>query len=208
MIKSSILLLTLLACQNVDFGGKGTDDVNQSAQATADVTSPGKINRLLMIRNFRELNLTMSNLTETPLQLEDSTTTYGKISHLLASDNNIESFSATMQVGIFRLATSYCHNFKEELKSNSDQLSKFGLTVTGDGHSSYINNLGEAKTQVAERLISSFWQNDLTVRANKDNAVNELVVLADKFIEEKRGSEDAFVGMCTAALASASVTFH
>ena len=207
MTKNSILLMILLACQNVDFGGKGTE-TNQSNQVAANPSSPGKINRRLMIRSFRALNLTMSNLTETPLQLEDDGSYFGKVSHMLASDNNIESFSATMQVGIFRLATSYCHEFKKKVKGSNDQLSRFGLTITEADHHRRINNLDEAKTQVAEQLITSFWQNDLTIRANKDNAVNELVDLADKFIGEKRGSEDAFVGMCTAALATASVTFH
>lgn len=200
----SILLLTLLACQNVEFGSKqGTDDegeINQSDSVAANPSSPGKINRRLMIRSFRGLNATMSFLTDTPLQADDSKSIFGKVNHMLASDNNIESFSSTMQAGIFRLATSYCRNLKKRVKSDNNELSKFGLTGFAD-----LNN---QKTQVAEQLITSFWHDDLTVRANKKEAVNELVALADRFIEEKRDSGDAFIGMCTAALASASVTFH
>ena len=201
MTKTILLLLTLLACQNVEFASPHSEDEpnGQPERTTADVkrTSPGKINRLLMIRNFRALNLTMSSLTGVSLEKEESSTTFGQVSHMLASDNNIESFSATMQFAIFRLATSYCQKY----------------TVPN------VNDLSsaEARKDVAERLITEFWHNDLTMRANKDNAVKELVALANNFYEEQRYDPDvergqrgqrAFVGMCTAALASASVTFH
>lgn len=195
-----ILLFTLLACQNVEFAGsKGEDSSDDPPTQVADAvrTSPGKINRRLMIRNFRALNLTMSTLTDTPLQQEKDTV-FTQINHMLASNNNIESFSATMQVGIFRLATSYCM----ALEDNNKALSALGL----------INSInGSNKKEVAEDLISKFWQDKLTIRANKDEAVSELVSLADTFLlaeNPANNGENAFIGMCTAVLASASVTFH
>ena len=188
-----ILLFTLLACQNIDFSSpQETDDTTQPQVAEA-VTSPGKINRRLMIRSFRALNLTMSTLTNTSLQKEVSTT-FGEINHMLASDNDIESFSATMQVGIFRLATSYC----KKLEADSKAISTLGLAKTIDDSN---------KKDIAEKLINRFWQDELTIRADKDQAVSELVALADEFKKEKKEAQ-TFVGMCTAVLASASVTFH
>ena len=191
-MSKTLWLLVLLACQNVDFGGHQetkTDDDVQADQVAEATTSPGKINRRLMIRSFRALNLTMSSLTG--VDSSKVSGEFNKISHMLASDNRIESFSGTTQVGIFRLATSYCNKFKND--------KPFGLAD--------VNNIAESKTQVAEQLLSRFWHDDLTMRADRTTAVNELVALADSFISAGKGGQ-AFVAMCTATLATASVTFH
>lgn len=194
---SKILLLPiLLSCQEIDLSSAITEEgqPEETAELNAATSDPGKINRRLMLRSFRSLNATMSSLTGVEQQFK-SVSTYGKVIHMLASDNKIESFSPTMQVGVFRLATSYCQGLKNNLKKDSNSLNAFGLTN--------INEVSDPK-QLAGKLIDKFWQSNLTVRADKDSAVNELVTLANKITDKK----NTFVVMCTATLASASVTFH
>jgi hypothetical protein len=70
------------------------------------------------LRNFAEINATMSTLTRVPEGYGDVPDTYQRLRTQLPSEENIEAFLTAHQVGVAQLAIEYCNALVEAERTN------------------------------------------------------------------------------------------
>jgi hypothetical protein len=156
------------------------------------------------VKNFEQINLTMSNLTGIPTNNTNVQTVYNDIVIQLPTDNNIKSFLPSMQVAITKLATEYCDRLIETGAYKATIWPAINFTQTPTQTFTPTN-----KTLLINQTISYFFGPIDT--ASVDSSKVELLSLYDSLITGESLTSSATTkkvvkGICTAALSSAYVT--
>ncbi len=156
------------------------------------------------VKNFEQINNTMSALTGVPTTDTTISSVYNDIAVQLPSDNNVKNFLPSMQVAITKLATEYCDKTVETdaYRSKIWTTINFGQgptqTLTATNKTSLIN-------QTVDHFLGPIDQ------ASIDQSKTELLSLYDTLIAGESMTSSATTkkvvkGLCVATLGSAYVT--
>lgn len=208
-------LLVHSACRTETDSHPQADETAAIASYDA-IIAEGKASRSMAVRNFREIDLSLSLLTGIDPSAVRSD--YQVISSMLPLDNSLSGFNGQMQVGVFRLAGAYC-----------DQLINKNATVRaavlpGIDFSSppAVALAPAARADVAEIFIDAFWRRAASVAiAQKETVASLATFIAEALGENKssarylvaadtpiQSTTEVLFGICNAMLASAPVIFH
>jgi len=208
-------LLVHLACRTE------TENSTQADVTAADIAydaiiAEGKASRSAAVRNFREIDLSLSMLTGIDPRAVRSD--YQVVSSMLPLDNSLSSFNGQMQVGVFRLAGAYCDQL-----INKNTTARTAVLPGIDFSSPPAVALAPAvRAEVAEIFIDAFWRRAASVAiAQKDTVANIETFIAESLGESKgstryvdaddpplQSTSKVLFGICNAMLASAPVIFH
>jgi hypothetical protein len=171
----------------------------------APVTAPDLALVDVGVKNFEQINITMSQLTGIPINNSTVQPVYNSIVIQLPTDNNLKNFLPSMQVAITKLATEYCDRLVETgaLKSTIWPIINFSQTptqtLTASNKILFINQTIEYffgpidadSVNIAREELLSLYDTLITGESLTTNATTKKVVK----------------GICTASLSSAYVTF-
>ena len=212
-----IFSLTFVACnENIDNSMVSSSPTDEEDAYTAVIEMADKSSMSAAVRNFREINLSMSLLTGIDSKAVQGD--YQIVSSMLPLDNSLNSFNGQMQVGVFRLAGAYC-----------DQLINKNTTVRSvtlpniDFASPPTQALAPAKrAAVANTLIDTLWRRATSTKIDQQQTVDSIGTFIAEALGESadsahylqgentrmRSTSEVLFGLCNAMLASAVVVFH
>ncbi len=122
---------------------------------------------LLGLRDFGEINATLSSLTSVPATNANVTATYLKVEQQLPTLTNMDGFLAAHQMGITQLAVSYCN---ELVNSTSLRAAYFpGFNFAAAPAAAFDTN---GRNQIIEPLLSRLLANELADGSNPDSALS------------------------------------
>lgn len=157
------------------------------------------------VKNFEQINATMSVLTGVNSTSNAVRNTYEDIEVQLPTDNAVKSFLAANQVAITKLAAEYC----DQLVNNSTLRSRVwpGFDFSR-GPASVLSNNSQ-KFGVVNQTLDTFW--GMNVGGSRNTSQAEMLSLIDALLagedpNNRNTTATAMKGICTAALASAQVT--
>lgn len=238
-----LVILSIAACNTTPFS---IDSAEQSgdADSAASAVVEDKVRFSFGLRNFREINAIMHDkmmASATPnggeRTVSSSVTGCAKeqqwghhayvgevgkvwcsgVKDLLPKSNDILGLTGPTQVGIFKLASTYC----KELMQDNDR----GKQARVQHLSAVATQLNAIKMSQRPAAIDTSLQNSIaaafiehfhgTQTARPDAATSTLVALmADLSSTQEEGhhqqasNQEVLVGVCSAALASAQMVFH
>lgn len=162
------------------------------------------------VRSFREINATMSVLTGVSARDQEVVTTYNSISDMLPRKNSSAGFSGPAQVGVFRLASTYC----DRLLSNAQlRTTKFPDLDFNDP--TVLE--ADKRAQVVTTFTNTFWGRSSVTSTTKITEFIAASVDSDtagtpnqraNTGRNQGGINPVFFDVCTAVLASGPVIFH
>lgn len=157
------------------------------------------------IKNFEQINATMSVLTGVSSMNNAIRNTYNDLEVQLPTSNNVKSFLSANQVAITKLAAEYCDALvnSSTLRQNIWPGFNFGGTPNA-----VLNNNGQ-KNAVINQTLNGFWGSNVggdrsTFQLELLSLFNDL--LAGENLGNAATTRTTIKGVCTAALASAPVT--
>ena len=237
-------ILSVTACPASKFGDA---DSEKNDDSTAD-TDTDKIRFSFGLRNFREINAIMhtkvgalpSKTNDVPLvstavetcsaeqrqhthshsNTKSSSLWCSGVKDLLPKSNDILGLTGPTQVGIFKLASTYCQQLMADNEAGKQariqKLPTVATQINALTFSQRPADIGASlQSSFAAALVDNFHSQGLAVRpdaaAMKKNLVELMAELSST--EEEQGNRQAsnqevLVGACSAALASAQVMFH
>lgn len=155
------------------------------------------------IKNFAEINASMSALTQVPPTTIKVFNTYQLVQRQLPSIENIETFISAQQMGITQLAIAYCDSAFEDNNITSTWFPNIDFSQTPDQTYS-LENRSNFITPLVDKLIP------LSLNSQPDKALvnNEIDALITRLSTctgdcESDRSKTIAKASCTAILASA-----
>ena len=156
------------------------------------------------IKNFEQINDTMSVLTGVSKMDNDIRNTFSDLEVQLPTDNSVKSFLAANQVAITKLAAEYCDALVDS--GNLRGAVWPGFNFNGTPNQVLTNNT--QKIGVIDQTLNRFWG----VNVGGDRSTSQLEMLSltnDLLMGENLGNSGTtrttVKGLCTAALSSAQV---
>ena len=156
------------------------------------------------VRNFEQINTTMSAITGVPVSDNNIRRTYDVIKTQLPLNNNIKSFLASHQVAITRLGAEYCNRLIDLPDKRSVILP--GVNFGSRASDSFSD---EQITFMVTQFIKFFWP-DVT---SDDPLVNEAVQMSSDLVEillegeslsSSTTTRNVIKGVCTSLISSAN----
>lgn len=151
------------------------------------------------VRNFSQLNDTMSVLTGVEANNGNVSNLYNELKGQLPATTDLLSFSVSAQIAIQRLAVGYCG----ELVNNDDACNNFFGACQIDGG---------AKAEVADKLFDGFIGDNLATQPMRSGVATEIVSMIDDLgcTAGCSGTEARTVlnATCAAVLSSSAVTVN
>lgn len=182
--------------------GNGISDSLPDGTESA-VSDPLIVNSSISIKNFEQINASMSVLTGIPT--DDVDNTFDDVKSLLPTTNNVETYGQHVQVAVMKLASEYCHRSVDN--SNARQ-AIWPMVDFGRSPASEFANDG-SKLAMINATIERFWGPGLQTGMNRDEAADELL---DMFNELETGennnsttTRNLVKAVCTATLSSIHV---
>lgn len=123
---------------------------------------------LLGLRNFAEINATLSHLTTVPTTNEAIANLYQKVEQQLPTLTNMDGFLSAHQMGITQLAVSYCN---ELVNSTSLRTAYFPGFPFGAAPSAAFTN--EGRSQIIEPLLRSLLASEVADGENASPLLNQ-----------------------------------
>lgn len=213
LAKITLGCLLMFACQS------DVDSKVEQAGGTGIVTVE-KVSRKVGVRNFQEINLTMSTLTGINHQSKPIKNVYNIVSSMLPLDNSADAFHPPVQVAVFRLASSYCH----QLINKGEGRAKIFPDIDFDTPAA-VALASDKRSEVASAFVAAFWGRSAAVQL----PVAESTAKITRYIGEALGepsttkdseryiakdvkpmqqTKEVLFTVCNAMLASAPVMFH
>lgn len=155
------------------------------------------------IKNFAEINATMSALTGIGAQTSKVNSVYQLVQRQLPSIDNIETFISAQQMGITQLAIGYCDSAIEDNTLVNTWFPNVDLTKTPDDVFSLSNRM-----QFITPLIDKLMPLNLATQPSKDAIETEISSLITRLSTcdgtcDSDRSKTIAKASCTAILASA-----
>ncbi|MGJ8693660.1 MAG: LamG domain-containing protein [Thalassotalea sp.] len=157
------------------------------------------------IKNFAELNATMSALTAVPAQTEKVKNTYQLVQRQLPSIDNIETFISAQQMGVTQLAIAYCDS---AIENNTIRSSWFPAVDFDQAPTAVYDT--DNRAAFITLLIDKLMPLDISSQPNKATVETEISALITRLSScadncESERSKTIAKASCTAILASAAV---
>jgi hypothetical protein len=167
-----------------------------------------KIEAAIGLRNYDQINATMSVITGIPSSTRAVRTVFNNLTTSLPTDNDIKGFIGSAQVSVFKLAVEYCDALVKDTTKRADFFPGFNFAGTP---AAVLNASG--KQDIADTLISKVWGKDLDFLPNHAESVASVVSLIDDILVGKNMNTAAVTpavvtGACTAVLASAPAVMY
>ena len=155
------------------------------------------------IKNFAELNATMSTLTQIPAQTDKVKSTYQLVQRQLPSIDNIETFISAQQMGVTQLAIAYCDSAIEDADISSAWFPEMNFN-----QSPAVVYETAARGQFITRLIDKLMPLNIASQPDKVAVNTEIDALITRLSSctdscESDRSKTIAKASCTAILASA-----
>lgn len=126
------------------------------------------------LRNFAEINATLSALTGVSKTNASVRATYTKVEQQLPTLTNIEGFLAAQQMGITQLAVSYCNALVDDASLRSSYFSGFNF---GANASSAFSTSG--RSQIIDPLLKSLLAGDIASGGALSNQADPTAIRAE-----------------------------
>ncbi len=209
-----VFLLVSVACSEREGllrNTTGEDDAYSDVLAAA-----GKGSMSAAVRDFREINITLSQLTG--IDSKAVRGDYQIVSSMLPLDNSLSGFNGQMQVGVFRLAGAYCNQL---INKNTDVRATILPSI--DFAAAPAEALAPARrAEIVDTLSDAFWRRAASVEIDRQQAVTDISTFIAEALGEGAGEArylrggntrmgstgEVLFGVCNAMLASAAVVFH
>lgn len=186
---------------------KKKDDDKKTEEKPEPETDIKKIMTSAGLRNYEQINATMSTVTGIPSGTTAVNTLYRtELATALPTDNDIKAFLGSNQVAVFKLAVEYCDAL---VKDTTRRGAVFGAFNFAAAPGVALNAAG--KDALADALVSKFWGKDLESLPPFTESTDQVVALIDDLLVGKNLNTVAITSAvvtatCTAVLASAPVT--
>lgn len=157
------------------------------------------------IKNYLQINSTFSSLTGVPTTNNDVLNTYNDVKTQLPTGNSLKTFSASVQVGVAKLAMEYCNAMMGNQALRSTRVP--GVDFTAGPAAAFGGTGGDA---LVDGLISSFWLDDASGpdrAASKTMLKSLLGELQVGVANNAQQTSNIASGTCAAVLASSATTF-
>jgi hypothetical protein len=156
------------------------------------------------VKNFEQINMTMSQLTGVPVSDANIVTVFNDITIQLPGDNSVKSFLPSMQVAITKLATEYCDRLVE-----TDSYRKVIWTTINFDQSPTQTLTSINKTTLINQTVERFL--GPVAASSVDSAKVELlslydILIAGESLTTSLTTKKVVKGICVASLSSAYVT--
>ncbi|WP_084631420.1 LamG domain-containing protein [Ferrimonas senticii] len=161
------------------------------------------------IRNFAEINHSMSVLTQVPQSQSEVAATYRLVQRQLPGSSNIETFTSAQQMGITQLAIAYCNAAFDDVAIRRDWLPDFDVDQAPDVALS-VANRNHLITPLLARLLPQVAAAELASQPSHAQVTSELNQLIDRLSVCDGGCDSqrsATIGKaaCAAVLSSATM---
>ncbi|MDE3270376.1 MAG: hypothetical protein OYH77_08885 [Pseudomonadota bacterium] len=212
---SSLSKITLCC---VCFSACQADDSNDG-QVSA-VVPVAKVSKKIGLRNFQEINLTMSTLTGIDHHAKPIRDVYDTVSSMLPLDNSASAFHPPVQVAVFRLASAYCHQLINLGKGRNDIFPAIDFEADAT-----VALAPDKRDRVAAAFIAAFWERSssatlptsesrsiivqyISEALGEHSAVQDAERYIAKDVAPMQQTKEVLFTVCNAMLASAPVMFH
>lgn len=153
------------------------------------------------IKNFEQINQTMSAVTGVPITIRDVERVYRDVASQLPSDNDIKSFAANNQVAITKLASEYCDYAVRQSSIRSQIWPNINF-----GQSPNQSLTTERQNYLVERTMEQFWGSGVLDRNQELVSGLELRTLIIDLLQgapqNSSSTQMVVKGVCIATLAS------
>ncbi|GAB4012677.1 MAG: hypothetical protein Fur0010_08770 [Bdellovibrio sp.] len=168
------------------------------------MTNPIALERVdLGVKNFEQINETMSTLTGVDPNLTAIKNAYSSVTVQLPTENDIKSFLAANQVAITKLAAEYCDRLIESSTLRAVVYPGFNFGTTGTAAFTQAN-----RDYIVIRSMDHFWGPTMDAPARAASQAELQSLLTDLINGENLSSttnvRKIVKGVCTAVLASAN----
>ncbi|WP_435782250.1 LamG domain-containing protein [Cellvibrio sp.] len=126
------------------------------------------------LRNFAEINATLSTMTGVSKTTPAIRTTYAKVEQQLPTLTNIEGFLAAQQMGITQLAVAYCNALVNDTGLRAGYFSGFDFNA---GAGTAFNATG--RSQIIEPLLKNLLAGEIASGGTLSNQANPAAVRAE-----------------------------
>ena len=160
----------------------------------------------LGLRNFDQINTTMSVLTGIPTSTPSVAKEYqSRLKALLPAGRTMDQFRGAAQVSIFKLAVEYCDAMMESEALTPKILTNFNLKATPS-----VALGPEGKKNLVSGITNNFWliQSDSSREGEKKliDLIDALMI--GRTLSTANQTMAIAKAVCSAALASSQVTFY
>lgn len=154
----------------------GTHHYNRTEVVVPPPATPADIpgQAHIGLRNFAEINATLSALTGVSKTNTSVRTTYTKVEQQLPTLTNIEGFLAAQQMGITQLAVSYCNALVDDTGLRSSYFSGFNF---GASANSAFNASG--RNQIIDPLMKNLLAGDIASGGSLSNQADPAAIRAE-----------------------------
>lgn len=190
-----------------DGGGDsgGGDDAGEEIEFDPTIA---KIAPGVGIKNFRQIQAVMSELTTVPKTEPTVAAEYAKLTTQLPETNDIRAFMGSHQVAIAKLAVEFCNAMVNSPAAVMTVLPGINLA-----QAPAVALNPEGRDAINKALIERFWGSGLATLPDLSQSLATLSKLTDELLTGKDPNDATLTpnvvkALCTAVLASGPVTFQ
>lgn len=226
-----LLLILIAACAETDLpldsSSDGPDETaglgkeygyEMGMQGSCYETDSQDVCYRMGMRDYREINATLSRLTGISTQTAEVQKAYRQVAVILPRKNSLDGFLGAVPVGIFRLASAYCNQLVNGEDAEETQNKLFSepeseIKINFIGRADVVL-ASEKQSVVANAFIDAFWGENLVLGKDRDAAVAHLTAYIDTSLQKEgysdtvKGTKKTLLGVCTAMLSSVPVVFY
>lgn len=174
--------------------------------ATIDLAAQAEIG----IRNFAEINASMSAVTSVPMDNSSVKDSFEQLKQQLPSVTNIDSFLASNQMAVTQLAIKYCDQLVETTNLRDNYFSDFNFN-----QSAVTAFSTQGRNAVLLPLTSNILNSGLSDQPNNADVIDELDNLITRLTDcsgdkvcDATYTKTVVKAVCAAALGSAVITLQ
>jgi hypothetical protein len=210
LLITAVILAQILACGKDRHNSRSkisASDVDRAeADSEVDEPSSAKLLSLYGIRSYEQINETLALLTMVNPRAAAIQAVFAEVGNQLPANNDIQSFLASHQVGVSKLATEYCDALINDATLRGQILPGFSFTATPTQGLSGAN-----RANLTNVLLDQFWGSGLESLPDRSDTISLLSELVGDLLTGENQNDPAVTlkvskGVCTAVLSSASVT--
>lgn len=190
------------ADDNIDIGGvDGGSIINEFSETGAtevarSVTSVG-------IKDYEQINRTMSVLTGVPTSNERVARAYRDLSNSLPNENSVKQFGSSAQFSMFKLGSEYCDAMMEDA-------ALYNAAFPSANMNAGLSNT-QAKQNLVNDLLNRFWGQGVQDAGMEAQTRTELMALVDELMvgEDPNSASDTrkiAKGVCSSLIITLPVT--
>lgn len=187
---------------------KKEEKVETETEVTPEVIPLSKIEASVGLRNYDQINATMSVITGIPTTTAAVKAVFVSLTTSMPTDSDIKGFLGSQQVSVFKLAVEYCDALVKDPAKRAEFFPGFNFAGTP---AAALDASGKAS--LADTLVSKIWGKDLDFLPVHSQSVASVVALIDGVLVGKNTGQAAVTGavvtgVCTAVLSSAPAIMY